>query len=52
MVVRVNPPADVPARRTTGPVSEASTNGSDPKERVPFSRDYLDYWDPLPEEAT
>ncbi len=51
MVVRVKTRSDVPTHKA-GDVSEASANGNNRSERVPFSRDYLDYWVPLLEAVT
>ncbi len=51
MVVSVSTRSNAPARGTAGDVSEASANGNGRVERSPFSREYLDYWAPLPEAA-
>jgi len=48
MVVSVRT-RDVPARPAAGPVSGATANERPRATRRPFSREYLDYWAPLPE---
>jgi hypothetical protein len=50
MVVRVDTVPDVRAR-TKGPVSEATANAPRRERRHPFSREYFDYWVPLPDPA-
>lgn len=50
MVVRVDTVPDAPAR-TKGPVSEATANARSRTTRTPFSREYFDYWVPLPDPA-
>jgi len=49
MVVRVETIPDAPARQTKGHVSEASANVHSRAKRSPFSREYFDYWVPLPD---
>ncbi len=50
MVVKVDSPDDGPARRpSTRDVREATPKRTPPGERAPFSREYLNYWVPLPE---
>lgn len=48
MVVSVRTRGDAPAR-PAGPVSGATANEKPRAERRPFSREYLDYWAPIPE---